>query len=462
MIKFDQASYAYECDYYERGGEDNRAEIHRNIFDGDGSLRIPIAGYDPAADLADTLDEEGGAVESNLVSDTGGAPPQRWPSEGSNTGGAPPQRWPGEIHGDGTSDGIKNGDKTEDEDDISVDDLNQWQMGTSECEDICFECLAKDEAAVTCSACDLVVCSDCLFDHPDKCKAKSNAPLHYFLDKASSKRTNDAAQIQEETKRLHVLTEEQSIRSANNKRTAIAKRAKFVQQFVKDKREAAIQRKDALNREAQKKRRMRSAFDEEDGHQDPFFDDVSNQQMPPEEPPHEETDDADRPPPIKRRKLTGKQKYQQVADQVKEYKASVSNEWAKHGQASSNQPVKKTVHGSGKAEFRIYEVTGEHRSPKVKAVNETEGLCTNEFLKIHPSHHKMMVHNIVFCKWCGYHASRKAQRLVEVCLKKPKHNNAAQQLRRMMKGKHPDSKQLVWPGGLSTIETHKPISLDCG
>ena len=95
MIKFDQASYAYECDYYERGGEDNRAEIHRSIFDGDGSLRIPIAGYDPAADLADTLDEEGGAVESNLVSDTGGAPPQRWPSEGSNTGGAPPQRWPG-------------------------------------------------------------------------------------------------------------------------------------------------------------------------------------------------------------------------------------------------------------------------------------------------------------------------------------------------------------------------------
>ena len=147
---------------------------------------------------------------------------------------------------------------------------------------------------------------------------------------------------------------------------------------------------------------------------------------------------------------------------MKEYKASVSKEWAKHGQASSNQPVKRRMHGDGKAAVHSYEVIGEHRSPKVSTVESIEGISTDEFLKIHPSHHKMMVHNIVFCKWCGYHASRKAQRLVEACFKKPKHNNVAQQLRRMMKGKHPDKKQLVWPGGLSTSVTHKPISLDCG
>ena len=118
--------------------------------------------------------------------------------------------------------------------------------------------------------------------------------------------------------------------------------------------------------------------------------------------------------------------------------------------------------GVGKAACRSYEVDSEHRRPKVNLEDETEGLGKNEFLKIHPSHHKMMIHSIVFCKWCGYHASRKAQKLVEVCPKKPKQSNVAQQLRRMIKGKHPDSKQLVWPGGLSTDDPQRPISLDCG
>ena len=72
----------------------------------------------------------------------------------------------------------------------------------------------------------------------------------------------------------------------------------------------------------------------------------------------------------------------------------------------------------------------------------------------------MKIRTIVFCKWCGYNASREAQKLTEVCNKKPKQSDVAQQLRRMMKGLHPDRNALEWPGGLSTKGVHHPINLD--
>ena len=72
----------------------------------------------------------------------------------------------------------------------------------------------------------------------------------------------------------------------------------------------------------------------------------------------------------------------------------------------------------------------------------------------------MMIRNIVFCKWCGYNASRKTQKLTEVCHKKPKQSDVAQQLRRMMRGLHPDRNVQEWPGGLSTKGVHHPINLD--
>ena len=72
----------------------------------------------------------------------------------------------------------------------------------------------------------------------------------------------------------------------------------------------------------------------------------------------------------------------------------------------------------------------------------------------------MMIRNIVFCKWCGYNASRKTQKLTEVCHKKPQQCDVAQQLRRMMRGLHPDRNVQEWPGGLSTKGTQHPINLD--
>ena len=142
---------------------------------------------------------------------------------------------------------------------------------------------------------------------------------------------------------------------------------------------------------------------------------------------------------------------------MRELKGLVEREWVQHGKDSSRPLVRKSEEGSGKKAHRSYEVVNELRPPKV---DSSTSLTKTEILKTDKSHHKMQIRNIVFCKWCGHHASRKAQRLTKVCEKKPKHSNVAQQLRRMMRGFHPDSSVQEWPGGLSTNGAHHPINRD--
>ena len=163
------------------------------------------------------------------------------------------------------------------------------------------------------------------------------------------------------------------------------------------------------------------------------------------------------PTPAKRLRLSGKQKYQQVAASVRELKGLVEREWVQHGKDSSRHTVRKTEVGSGSRAYRNLEVVQELRPPKV---DTTTSLSKTEILKIHASHHKMQIRTVVFCKWCGHHASRKAQRLTKVCEKMPRHSNVAQQLRRMMRGLHPDHTVQEWPGGLSTKGAHPLINLD--
>ena len=69
----------------------------------------------------------------------------------------------------------------------------------------------------------------------------------------------------------------------------------------------------------------------------------------------------------------------------------------------------------------------------------------------------MMIRDIIFCKRCGYNASWKAQQLNGVCNQTPKHNNVAQQLRRMLRGEHPDHRVLFWPGGGPSTKGVKPV-----
>ena len=266
-------------------------------------------------------------------------------------------------------------------------------------------------------------------------------------------------------KRPHPLTEEDHLRIEANKKEAIERKKKATKELINNKRKAAIERKEAVERNAERLKRLRNAYDEGEGQQewagDEYEDESFGQQLQPDEPPLENFDEPDRPQ-AKKRRLTGKQKYEQVKAHVKELKENINDKWTKHSQASSSRTVRKADGGNGKDAFSLFEVVDEHRSPKISIASNDANLNVTDVLKIHPTHHKMMIRHIVFCKWCGYNASRKSQKLVEVCSTKPKHNNVAQQLRRMMKGKHPDSKQLSWSGGLTTAGTYRIISLDSG
>ena len=140
---------------------------------------------------------------------------------------------------------------------------------------------------------------------------------------------------------------------------------------------------------------------------EPTEEDVNDEELPPpEEPPQEEAEEPG-PQPIKKRRVIGKQKYQQVAAHIKDLKGAIKEQWVKHGQAGSSQSVIKKSYGDGRKEDCGYEVINEHRMPKVNLSTEEPNLGKDKFLNIHPSHHKMMIRNIVFCKWCGYNASRK-------------------------------------------------------
>jgi len=81
---------------------------------------------------------------------------------------------------------------------------------------------------------------------------------------------------------------------------------------------------------------------------------------------------------------------------------------------------------------------------------------------IHNTHSPIAIRSIVACKQCGYWASKKSQRLQEICLGRPKHSDGAQKLRRMMKGLHPDAKVTSWPDGHDARIPTPPIAVAWG
>ena len=154
----------------------------------------------------------------------------------------------------------------------------------------------------------------------------------------------------------------------------------------------------------------------------------------------------------RKRRLTGKQKYQQAAAHVKKIRRLIDDEWLQHGVDRG------TKHQSERTEFGI-SIVDEHREPKL---HEDEAEQESAFAHIHPSHRRMQIRHIVFCKSCGYNTSRKTQKLREECPLQPKHNDAKHKLRRMLAGKHPDKDAAMWPDGLSTQVRVPPSSLDQG
>ena len=79
---------------------------------------------------------------------------------------------------------------------------------------------------------------------------------------------------------------------------------------------------------------------------------------------------------------------------------------------------------------------------------------------VHPSHRRMLLRNILFCKRRGYWSSKKTQKLSSECKLAPQHNDGKAKLKRMIDGYHPDRTVRTWNDGLSTAIKVKPISLD--
>ena len=75
----------------------------------------------------------------------------------------------------------------------------------------CITCLAIDDAACLCSACDSLVCTDCLYDHDLTCVAAHAAPGHRFLEEEAN-----MVSITIEPKRILTEAEEERMKKSKN------------------------------------------------------------------------------------------------------------------------------------------------------------------------------------------------------------------------------------------------------
>ena len=100
------------------------------------------------------------------------------------------------------------------------------------------------------------------------------------------------------------------------------------------------------------------------------------------------------------------------------------------------------------------------RLPQVETL-EAGQEYSNDNDHIHTSHLRSMVRSIVFCRRCGYWASKKSQKLKEACLGAPANNFNKGTLKRLLNGFHPDCKKVtLWPDGAATSVPTPPIPLD--
>ena len=143
-------------------------------------------------------------------------------------------------------------------------------------------------------------------------------------------------------------------------------------------------------------------------------------------------------PAFKKRKLNSRQKYDEASRQLRIAKETARRSWVRHGTSSSS--------------------TGVSRDPRVNAsIDEAQVPFASE---VHPSHHKMLLRNVLFCRKCGYWGSRKTQKLTSQCQNMPPHSDGKCKLNRMMNGLHPDRNIKQWTDGLDAQIRTAPINLD--
>ena len=98
-----------------------------------------------------------------------------------------------------------------------------------------------------------------------------------------------------------------------------------------------------------------------------------------------------------------------------------------------------------------------HIDQEVKlAVNEGSGA----FDRVHTSHKRAMVNQIVFCIKCGLYCINKADGLSVQCRGCPTNSFGKAQLKKLLNGRHPVRGATTWPDGSDAHRTYKPIRLD--
>lgn len=101
------------------------------------------------------------------------------------------------------------------------------------------------------------------------------------------------------------------------------------------------------------------------------------------------------------------------------------------------------------------------KAPRVDvSACENSAVQKGVWAKIHPTHKKVALRPIVFCRKCGAWMTKACKLLKEPCKQKPTSKGAAHKKLRMIKGLHPNMELKFWPDGFSTAIPTIPINIE--
>jgi hypothetical protein len=170
-------------------------------------------------------------------------------------------------------------------------------------------------------------------------------------------------------------------------------------------------------------------------------------------------DDFAAPPPPKRTRLTKKTPEEAIGHKI--YAKKRKFDYADVREATES------CRKISRDDFRSF-AEKESRASKPRQVDQTlieeqgemiENDVKGGWSKIHPSHVRSLVHNVVFCIKCGAWMSSNCRTLGKPCMKVPPYKQAKGQLRRLLRGQYP-WKHLDWPDGTPGSTVFKPVRLD--
>ena len=144
-----------------------------------------------------------------------------------------------------------------------------------------------------------------------------------------------------------------------------------------------------------------------------------------------------------KKKVEVKRKYDyaDVSEATNKFRKIMKSDFEKHVASTARLPINR--------ELKEIEVESPHDLVKVEG----------RWGKVHPSHTRAMVNQILFCSKCGAWMSSHCKGLSEVCHHIPANKNAKAKLHRMQRGLHP-MRDTDWPDGTSRLVKFPPTRID--